>query len=256
MKLLILPDSHVHPDYDNSRFTALGRLIVEEKPDCIVNLGDMGDIPSLSSYDEGHASFEGRRYHMDVEAVHDALGKLDAPIKEYNRRSHKAYHPRKELVLGNHEYRIVRAAEEDPKLQGTISVDDLDYARFGWNVHPFLESIVIGGIAFSHYFISGVASRPISGESIGRTMCMKLHGSAIQGHSHLFDHAERTIITGNRIFGLSAGCFVHPDYVQDWCRASVKLWWRGIVILDDLDGDGYYDELRAITQRKLLREYS
>jgi hypothetical protein len=255
MKLMILPDSHCHYDYDNERFTALGRLIVEERPDVLINLGDFADMSSLSSYDDGHASFEGRRYHKDVQIVIDAQEKLFQPIKDYNRKMHKAYRPRLELCIGNHEYRIVRATEEDPKLEGTISIQDLQYEKFGWSVHPFLESITIGGIAFSHYFISGVASRPIGGESIGRTLCTKLHGSAVVGHNHVLDHAERTIITGNKIFGLSAGCYVHHDFVEDWCRQSVKLWWRGVVILDDLDGNGYYDSITALTQRKILRDY-
>lgn len=255
MKLLILPDSHAHYEYDNSRFLALGKLIIDERPDIIVNLGDMADMSSLSSYDTGHADFEGRRYHKDIEAVIDAQQKLFQPIKDYNRRNHKAYHPRLEMCLGNHEFRIQRATNEDPKLEGTISLSDLKYEAFGWNVHPFLEVLLIGQIAFSHYFVSGVAGRPISGESIGKTLCNKLHASSVIGHNHTFDLAERTIITGNRIFGLSAGCYVHENYVEDWCRQAVKLWWRGVIILDELDGNGYYNSITAITQRKLLRDY-
>lgn len=255
MKLLIIPDSHAHYEYSNERYRALGRLIVEERPDIIVNLGDLADMPSLSLYDEGKASFEGRRYHKDVEAVIDAQEELFKPIREYNRKMHKAYHPRLELTLGNHEFRIVRATEQDSKLLGTISTDNLKYTEYGWNVHPFQEVISIGGIAFSHYFVTGVSGNPISGENIGRTMCMKLHSSAVQGHSHVLDLAERTIINGNRIFGLAAGCYVHPEYNEEWCRATRKLWWRGILILDDLDGNGYYDQVTAITQRKILKEY-
>ena len=35
-KLLIIPDAHAEPNYDNNRFTWLGNLIFEEKPDIIV----------------------------------------------------------------------------------------------------------------------------------------------------------------------------------------------------------------------------
>ena len=255
MKLLIIPDSHAHPEYGNERFLALGRLIVEERPDVVVNLGDMSDLPSLSYYDEGKASFEGRRYHKDIEAAIDANEELFKPIKEHRRKTHKPFNPRLELAYGNHEFRIVRATEQDSKLMGTIGLNDLKYEDYGWNVHPFQEVFTIGGIAFAHYFVTGVSGQPISGENIGRTMCMKLHGSAVQGHSHVLDLAERTIISGTRIFGLSAGCYVHPDYDEEWCRATRKLWWRGVVILDDLDGNGYYDECRMITQRKILKEY-
>ena len=38
-KLLIIPDAHAEPNYDNDRFTWLGNLIFEEKPDVVVCLG-------------------------------------------------------------------------------------------------------------------------------------------------------------------------------------------------------------------------
>ncbi len=87
-------------------------------------------------------------------------------------------------------------------------------------------------------------------------MCRKLFCSAVQGHSHLLNHSERTRPNGDKIFGLAAGCYVHEDYCEDWCISSVPMWWRGIVMLNELDGQGYYDHLELITMRKLKREYS
>ena len=72
MNLLIIPDGHAHPDYDNERFRALGKFIIKEKPEYIVCLGDLADLPSLSSYDRGTKGFEGRRYRKDVESVINA----------------------------------------------------------------------------------------------------------------------------------------------------------------------------------------
>ena len=51
-KLLIIPDAHAEPNYDNDRFTWLGNLIFEEKPDVVVCLGDWFDMASLSSHDK------------------------------------------------------------------------------------------------------------------------------------------------------------------------------------------------------------
>lgn len=255
-KLLILGDPHAHPDYDNKRFRALGNFIVEERPDVIINLGDFADMPSLSSYDVGKASFEGRRYKDDIAAVIDAQVGMFAPACAYRKKSHRPYAPRLIYCGGNHDWgRIKLATELDPKLEGVISTDDLKLKDFGWEVYPFQVPVIVEGIAFCHFFPSGISGRPISGESIGRTLCLKLHGSAVVGHSHVFDHSERTTVSGTKIFGLSAGCFAHPDMIADWNRGTYKLWWRGLTILDNCDGDGYYDEIRAITMRKLMREY-
>ncbi len=258
-KHLIIPDAHAHPDFGNERFTALGNLIVEEQPTAIVCIGDFADMPSLSSYDKGRLSYEQRRYQRDIDAAIDAQEKLFAPLNHYNvnrrKKSKSTYQPRRVMTFGNHEWRIPREVQIYPGLEGKLSLDDLRYRDFGWETYPFLTPAVVDTISYSHYFVSGVAGRPISGESIGKTLCNKLHASAVQGHSHVYDHSERSIINGTKIFGLSCGCYVHPEYVEDWNRATVAMWWRGVVILDDLDGNGYYDGLRAITQRKILRDY-
>ncbi len=86
-----------------------------------MQIGDFADMPSLSSYDIGKKSFEGRRYKTDIEVTKKAMEMLLAPIKEYNERARrnkdKQYRPRMVLTLGNHEERISRAIEGDGRLR-------------------------------------------------------------------------------------------------------------------------------------------
>ena len=246
--LLVIGDPHAHPDYDNSRFTKLGKYIAKEKPDIIVCIGDMADMPSLSSYDRGTKGFEGRRYKKDVDAVIDAQEKLFAPIKKV-----RNYKPKLHMTIGNHEDRISRAVNVTPELYGTIGIEDLKYKEFGWKVTPFKKCVTIKGIVFSHYFTSGVAGRPISSVHIGHALVSKLHCSAVQGHSHLYNHAEQTRPDGQKIFGLSAGCYSHPEYTETWCQDTEYQWWRGVIMLEGLDNEGYYNGIHAITQREVLK---
>ena len=132
------------------------------KRQVIVCIGDMADMPSLSSYDKGTKGFEGRRYKKDVKAVIDAQEKLFAPIKRM-----RGYKPKLHMCLGNHEDRITRAINNTPELDGAIGIEDLQYERFGWKITPFKKCVTIKGITFSHYFTSGVAGRPISSVHIG-----------------------------------------------------------------------------------------
>ena len=247
---LIIGDPHAHPEHDNLRFKALGRFIAERRPDKIICIGDFADMPSLSSYDKGKLSYEGRRYSKDIAAAQDAMEKLENQIAKA-----RGYKPEKHLTLGNHENRIVRAVQDDPMLEGKVGLGDLSYEKFGWKVHEFLKPAVLDSIAYAHYFAGGVAGRPISGESVGRSLCIKLHASAVQGHSHLLDHSERTVVTGSKMFGLSVGCFTHPGMVEGWNVATHGMWWRGVVLLEEVDGRGYYDAMYQITQRKLMRDF-
>lgn len=248
-KLVIIPDAHAHPEYDNDRFEILGNFLSEEAPGCVVCIGDFADMPSLSSYDRGTRGFEGRRYAKDVEASLDALGRLEAAW------GHDS-DVRKVMTYGNHENRIVRVTNSDAAMHGTIGVGDLGFEEDGWETYPFLQPVSIGGINFSHYFVSGVMGRAISGVHIGSSLCTKLHQSGVQGHSHLLDHAERTRPDGQKIFGLSVGCYTHKGMVEDWNAATAHTWWRGVVVLEGMDGEGYYDEIRFVTQRRMMEDYS
>jgi len=124
MRHLIIPDAQIRPGDNLNFLKAIGNYIVEKKPDVIINIGDFADMPSLSSYDVGKKTFEGRRYVSDVDAVRTAMGVLLNPLVEYNRKQkktkHQQYNPRMVLTLGNHENRINRAVENDAKLDGTI----------------------------------------------------------------------------------------------------------------------------------------
>jgi hypothetical protein len=232
----------------------LGKLIIDRKPDIIVNIGDMADMGSLCSYDKGKKSFEGRRYKKDIEAVWDAQHKLFAPIVEYNRQQkaskHAQYKPRLVLTLGNHENRINRATEQQAELDGTISVQDLKYEVFGWEVIPFLEPISIEGVNFAHYFTSGVMGRPISGQHPCYSLITKQLASCVQGHSHLREFAERTTTEGRRIMGLTVGCYLDEEQIEAYAGEANKMWWRGLVMLHDVNDGQFEPEFINIKQIK------
>ncbi len=244
-KLLILPDAHVSPEYSNERFDWLGATVAAERPDVIVCLGDYADMGSLSSYERGKRGFEGRRYVHDVEHTRDALKRM---------HSRFGYSPELFLTIGNHEARIDRATSDASELTGAIGIDDLGYREHGWQCSPYNSSLQLGGFAISHHFASGVAGRPIGGMSAAANMARLLFTSAIVGHSHTSDSARRTRPDGSRVFCLVAGCYVAPDHHESWSAATEHLWWRGVVVLEDVAG-GDAGEVRWITQDRMRALY-
>jgi len=257
MKILVIPDSHASPSHNNDRFEVLGKYIVETKPDVIVNIGDMADMPSLCSYDKGKKSFENRRYRHDILSVIDAQERMFAPINEYNAgqkaNKRKQYKPELVLTLGNHENRINRAVEAQAELEGTISVDDLRYKEFGWKVIPYTEPVFINGIAFCHHFISGVMGRPISGEHPAHSLITKMYQSCVAGHLHTRDFCERTGADGRRLLGLIVGCFLDTDQHEDYAGEANKLWYRGLVMLHDVENGEFDPEF--ISMKQLNKKY-
>ena len=252
MRHFILPDCQVKPGHSYDYLTRIGNYICDHQPDIIINIGDFADMASLSSYDIGKKAFEGRRYIADVEASHKAMEHLLKPIKEHNDRQRKngkrQYKPRMVLTLGNHENRIDRVVNGDPKLDGTISVDDLGYSDYGWEVHPFLDVVVIDGIAYSHYFVTGVSNRPISSAQLTLN---KKHMSCIAGHQQGRQVAYGYRADGRRISSIIAGsCYEHDE---DYLGSQGNKHWRGAFMLNEVD-DGEFDEM-FISLPYLERKY-
>ena len=171
---VVIPDSQVKSGVPLDYLPWIGEYIVESfagrKGVKIIHLGDFADMESLSSYDHGKKQMEGRRYKRDIAAANYGWALLNGPLEDYNetrrRFKEKRWLPERHLLLGNHEDRINRATADDAKLDGTISTDDLDYARTGWEVHPFKQVVDFDGVAYSHYFYNPMTGNPYGGQSI------------------------------------------------------------------------------------------
>lgn len=252
MRHLVLPDVQIRPGDDVNFLSWIGKYIVDKKPDKIICLGDFADMPSLSSYDIGKKSFEGRRYTKDIEATHLAMTALFQPILNYNvvqkQTKHKQYTPEFHMFLGNHEYRISRAVENDAKLEGLLSLQDLKYETFGWRCYPFLEVGLLDDIAYSHYFVTGIAGRPCSTASV---QLNKKHMSCISGHQQGLQIATGNRADGKLIHSIIAGsCYEHNE---DYLGPQANNHWRGILVLNDVH-DGEF-ELMPVTLRYLQGRY-
>ncbi len=241
---LVIGDPHAKPGVSNVRFEYLGKFIADKQPDVIICIGDFADMESLCSYDRGKKDFEGRRYNNDVNAVHEALELTQVPTDYYNEQQRKnkktQYKPRKIITLGNHEFRIERAVECSPELEGTIGFSDLKYEEYGWEVYPYTIPVEVDGVWYCHFFPSGIKGEAISGVNIAANILSKMMVSSTVGHCHLFDYATRALPNGKRIHGLSAGCFADLSYVEKYALNVQFMWWSGLVLKHNVK-DGEYD---------------
>lgn len=253
MKILVIPDCQVKPGVPLDHLAWLGEYIVDKRPDVIVHLGDFPDMSSLSSYDVGKKSFEGRRYKLDVESAKEAQEILLAPltklqVRQINNKK-RVYSPRLVMLLGNHDERINRAVNNDAKLDGVLSTRDLQYEEFGWEVHPFLSVVVINGIAFSHYFPTGTAGRPAATAS---AQLSKQHMSCIAGHQQGLQIATGKRADGQLLTSIIAGSFYLHD--EEYLGNQGNKHWRGALMLHNVE-DGSFD-LNLLPMKYLKEKYS
>jgi len=251
VKHLVIPDVQFKEENDAGFLISIGKYIVDKKPDTIICIGDFADMPSLSSYDVGKKIFEGRRYKADIEAVHRGMEALMGPLREYYayaaKNHRERYKPRMVLTLGNHEDRITRATNSDPKLDGTLGIFDLKYESFGWEVIPYLQPIVIDGIAYCHYFTSGILGRPVAS---ARNLVQKKHMSCTMGHVQNWEMHREVRADGTPVLGLFVGsCYEHNE---DYLGPQGNTYDRGIWMKHEVQNGHYlpmYVSLKYLKER-------
>lgn len=230
---LVIGDSHTTPEASNQRFELLGQFATKLQPDVIVDIGDWWDMGSLCHYDRGKKCFEGRRYWKDIEAGIDAQQRFQAH-----------YEGEAKLVrcLGNHENRITRCIEEEPRLEGVIGLEDLASKQYGWTEVPFLEPTTLDGITYAHYYSLG--GRPPGAKRLAAWMVMNFHKSVIAGHSHKLDYCEEIQADGKRVQAMVVGCYF--THHADWATPSQnQSWRRGLTVLRHIKGASFDPEFTS-----------
>ena len=217
-KHLVIPDTQIRPGVRIDYLTWIGQFIVDKKPDVIIQMGDFADMHSLSSYDIGKKAGENARYQNDIDATVYAMHNLLEPLWNYNKirkkRKEKQYKPRMILTLGNHENRINRHVEANPILEDKLSLDDLPYEAFGWEVYEYLKPVEIDGILYCHFFPRNASGRVVqtrSGAPNARLQVQREGQSCTSGHLQGLDiHVQQR--GTRRDWGLQAGSCLTPNH--------------------------------------------
>jgi len=246
LRVAVIPDAQVKPGTPVEHLRAAGNYIADKRPEVVVCIGDFADMASLSLHsDRGSSEMEGKRYADDILAAQNAMAELMRPI-------HAApnYDPILVMTLGNHEDRITRAINANPRqLEGLISLADLRYEELGWKVSPFLQPVIIGGVAFCHYFPSGKMGSPVQTPA---GIIQKLHMSAFAGHQQGRQIAYAKRADGADMTAIISGSFYLHD--EEYLSPFTNRHWRGMWMLNEAR-DGEFDEM-ALSVNYLLRKWA
>jgi hypothetical protein len=250
LKIAVLPDTQVRPGVRTDHLEWAGKYIAEKQPDVVVHLGDHWDMPSLSSYDKGKASAEGRRVVKDIEAGNTALKLLTNAI----RLGAKApCNPRLVMLRGNHEERLDRFMNDNAALEGAFTGAFND-EQLGWEVVPFLQPIEIGGVAFCHYFprsSDGNVAQTKRGAPSARAQLVREMQSCVSGHRQGLDLAIHT--NGKRLIrSIIAGSFY--QHSEGYLSPQGNHHWRGMLMLHEVR-DGNFN-LMEVSLDYLRRRYA
>ena len=228
--ILVIADTQVKPTESLEYILWIGKYIYDTKPDIVVMIGDWWDFPSLSSYDKGKASSEGRRFVDDLNAGNKGLELLELEINKDS-----TYKPRKVFCKGNHEHRVDRYVEDNPELKGTLGSEFLPLEKYGWEVYDFLKPVEIEGIYFLHYLANPMTGKPYTGTAAN---ILKTVGkSFVVGHGEVLDLAIRPTFDGKQQIGIVNGaCYPFEESYKGYFG---NVHYRGVTVLTEVhDGFG------------------
>ncbi len=223
MKKAVIPDTQIRPGRNTRSLEWAGKFIQEKQPDVVVHLGDHFDFPSLSSYDKGKKRAEGKRVSRDFSTGVSGIEALMSPVK---------YGPRWVVTLGNHCERAYRFMEENPNID-SLPDPGLAFSTRGFEVHPFLRPVRIGGVNFCHIFPRNQQGRIApSGLRMGPSSAMAMLKanleSCIAGHSPGLSVATYT--AGSKMIqGIIAGSYYEGH--EEYQTPQGNNYWRGIILL-------------------------
>lgn len=227
--ILVIADTQCKPSENLEYILWVGKYIADKKPDVVIMIGDWWDMPSLSSYDKGKASAEGRRFKDDLEAGNKGMELLNLELSK-----DPTYQPRKVFCKGNHEHRIDRYVEDNPELKGTLGTELLPLKEYGWEVHDFLKPVEIEGIFFTHYLANPFTGKPYGGNAMN---ILKTVGrSFVVGHKQCLDIAIRPTIDGKQQIGIINGAAYPFDEKYKGYQGNNHF--RGITMLYEVE-DGF-----------------
>lgn len=223
--LLVVGDAHAAPGASLARFVALGRLTADLAPDAVVQIGDFYDLPSLSTYDKGRATAEGRRFTDDMRAGDVALDLWHEHAAGALDRADRLF------TEGNHEERGARFVNDNPALIGTLAEPVASFQQRGWRVTRFLEAGEIAGFFASHYWHPKGNTKSGIGGTVypARALRLALNANNLSGHTHAMSWEQWRPPIGKPIHSLVTGCF--DDASHGWAKRDNARYAVGVNVL-------------------------
>lgn len=261
-RILCIGDAHkrsTETEEQKDRFRAVGSHVHAEKPDVVVSIGDLEDMPSLAAHAGSRAvggagsnrSHINKRLDKDLQSLDEALALMNMTTDIANRRHissrrrDRIWELRRVFICGNHEMRVEKVPEYQPEMQGLIGiklVQEIVEAR-GWEFVPYLDRISIEGILFSHYFTSGPMGR-----AVGINQALnQLSESCVWGHTHRFGYDTRKSAAGRSLHALCLPTFKPTNRLQPHEES-------GVVWLNEARKGDF--QIARVSTRKLLNQYN
>jgi hypothetical protein len=212
-------------------------MILEERPETIICIGDFADLESCSNHSErGSATHKAApSLADDALACRTAQQMMFEPVIEWNARErrtkHRQYRPHLIFIEGNHEARYARWAEANPSQASVIDFRHImGYDQYWDEIHRYKDWVTVDGIDYTH-IPHNVMGRPMGGVNLCRTVALQSQRHSIFGHSHSMNVANAPLLgsTNASRMALSGPAFMSEGHIEPYARGNQTGWIYGLL---------------------------
>jgi hypothetical protein len=240
-RIVVLPDIHT-PNEDYNSLTAVLKFIKYYKPTDLVQLGDLCDWDSVSSYDI--------RRERDVITIQEEVDASNYLLDRIEKVLPKGC--KKHLTGGNHEARYERArvnSGHDVRIRQLKEFGtwyrEYNLDKRGWEYVEYGEWITIGKMIFTH------------GWSCGPTAAQKhlnlFHKNIMFGHTHTFGVAIGSGLDGHPVLSATIGTLSRFDLSYLVGKPPVQ-WIHMFAYLDMMDDGTFTPHFVPIVNGRFFAE--
>ncbi len=216
LKVLCIPDAHL-PWIAVKKLYSILDIIEKEKPDVIMQLGDLFDFFSFSKFARSH----------DICTPEEEVGEArEFAVKMWENINKLCPRARKIQLLGNHEQRLFkRALERAPEIYSLVQQAGGELFKFK-NVETINDTrceMEIEGVVYCHGYLTKL------GDHARYLLKPVVHGHSHRGGTHFFN------LGGKMIWELDCGYLADPFQVPlQYGPTKTTLWTHGFGIVDKL----------------------
>jgi len=209
----VLPDIHL-PNEEPTVINPLLRYLASERWDGAIILGDLMDLNVISSHNDKFPRLtQGQTFRADIDYTNEWLDGFCRTARKRNPAAKLVY------LEGNHEYRVERYLDANPRLEGTMELAErlrlkergIDWVR-SWSKG---EVFTLGHANFVHGDTCSVYH--------AAKMVKDYGANVFYGHTHdVQEYSMHRKARGVTIKGKSLGCLCKYD--PEWFRGRAHRW--------------------------------
>ena len=227
-RIIVTPDKHF-PLADMPAIKVLCKTIEIVKPDCYIDLGDVGEWEGASAWKWKRHKRPPLEYQMpdiekDIKDVNNGMDIIDESLDKANCKT-------KHFCEGNHDDWLNRFNAEHPYLGLSIN-SALNLKERGYSYHPFGKYLKIGKLHFYHGHHYG-------GQYHAANHLRQLGCNIMYGHWHDLQQMSATHMDGQKS-AWSIGCLKDmSDEENSWLGNRKHKWSHAFAIVDFFES-GYF----------------